>query len=228
MGNSQLTLWVGLYVGWDRVSGDLQSRANSVHQVDGVLDMALTCQFVALWGKGSRKACALTGIEPTNFLSTGQCSIHWAIPASAPSQILFTIRHYWISSFHVSTSLTSVDGCGFFNFVVVRLAFNLLSDGSEWWLFHILVEMLIWLSIVIIFYLKSLIQYHFLELFIVKTIHSPHLVFFFSYIRCSLYLGFEHDLSLFFFLQIILTFIHCKHSLRKPTWTNRQETLENP
>ena len=38
-----------------------------------------------------------------------------------------------------------MDGCGFFNFVVVRLPFNLISDGSEWWLFYILVAILMWL-----------------------------------------------------------------------------------
>ena len=40
---------------------------------------------------------------------------------------------------------TSLDGCGFFNSIVVRLPFNSISDGSECWLFYILVVILIWL-----------------------------------------------------------------------------------
>ena len=38
---------------------------------------------------------------------------------------------------------TCLDGCGFFNSTVVRLPFNSISDGSEWWLFDILVVILI-------------------------------------------------------------------------------------
>ena len=38
------------------VSGDLQGRANSVSWVDGVSDMAPTCQFLALCGgRGGEK-----------------------------------------------------------------------------------------------------------------------------------------------------------------------------
>ena len=40
---------------------------------------------------------------------------------------------------------TRLDGCGFFNWVVVRLPFNSISDGFEWWLFCILVVILMWL-----------------------------------------------------------------------------------
>ena len=39
----------------------------------------------------------------------------------------------------------SLDGCGFFNPIVVRLPFDLISVGSEWWLFCILVVILLWL-----------------------------------------------------------------------------------
>ena len=41
-----------------------------------------------------------------------------------------------------SVSPTSVDGCGFFNSVVVRLPFSLISDASELWWFYILVVIL--------------------------------------------------------------------------------------
>ena len=40
---------------------------------------------------------------------------------------------------------TSLDGCGFFNSIVVRLPFNSISDDPEWWLFYILIVILMWL-----------------------------------------------------------------------------------
>ena len=40
---------------------------------------------------------------------------------------------------------TSLDVCGFFNSIVVRLPFNSISDGSELWLFYILAVILMWL-----------------------------------------------------------------------------------
>ena len=40
---------------------------------------------------------------------------------------------------------TSLDGCGFFNPIVVRLPFNSIPDSSEWWLFYILIVILMWL-----------------------------------------------------------------------------------
>ena len=40
---------------WDRVSGDLQGGANSVSQVDGVSDIAPTCQLCGSLGEGSEK-----------------------------------------------------------------------------------------------------------------------------------------------------------------------------
>ena len=46
------------------------------------------------------------------------------------------------SPFCISTPPTSLHGCGFFNFVVVWLPFNSISDGSEWWLFCSLVVIL--------------------------------------------------------------------------------------
>ena len=38
-----------------------------------------------------------------------------------------------------------LDGCGFFNCVVVKFPFNSISDGSEFWLFYNLVAILMWL-----------------------------------------------------------------------------------
>ena len=54
------------------------------------------------------------------------------------------IHHMWCGTglLCICALPTSLDRCGFFNSVVVRLPFNSISDGSEWWLFCILV--LIW------------------------------------------------------------------------------------
>ena len=62
-----------------------------------------------------------------------------------PFQIF--IHHTWVgtSPLWVSTPPTSLDGCSFFNSVVVRLPLNLISDGSEWWLLYILDVILMWL-----------------------------------------------------------------------------------
>ena len=62
-----------------------------------------------------------------------------------PPEFLSTTNRCELSPLHVSTPLTSLDECGFFNSVVVRVLFNLVSDGSKRWLFYILVVVLIWL-----------------------------------------------------------------------------------
>ena len=62
-----------------------------------------------------------------------------------PPKFLSTPHGYGTSPFHISTPPTSLDGCGFFNSVVVRLPFNSISDGSEWGLFYMLAVILMWL-----------------------------------------------------------------------------------
>ena len=59
-----------------------------------------------------------------------------------PPEFLSTTHGCDISLFCISTPPSSLDGCGFFNSVVVRLPFNLFSDSSEWWLFYIVVVIL--------------------------------------------------------------------------------------
>ena len=49
------------------------------------------------------------------------------------------------SPFCLSAPPTSLDGCGFFNFIVVGFPFNSISVSSEWWFFCILVVILMWL-----------------------------------------------------------------------------------
>ena len=67
----------------------------------------------------------------------------------SPPEFLPTTHACGTSLFRIPAPPTSVDGCDFFNSVVVRLPFidsiPLISDGSEWWLFYSLVVILIWL-----------------------------------------------------------------------------------
>ena len=81
-------------------------------------------------------------------------SIHWnsglgvlvscwdSLLLRCPSRILCTTCGCGTCWFCASTFLTSLDGCGLFNSVVVRLPFSLISDSSEWWAFYSLVVML--------------------------------------------------------------------------------------
>ena len=52
---------------------------------------------------------------------------------------------YGTSPFYIYALGTSLGGYDFFNSIVVRLPFNLTSEGSERWLFYILVVILMWL-----------------------------------------------------------------------------------
>ena len=65
----------------------------------------------------------------------------WVIPP----EFLSTTCGCGTSPFQVSSPPTSLDGCGFFNSVVVRLPFNSISAGSEWWLFYNLFIILMWM-----------------------------------------------------------------------------------
>ena len=62
-----------------------------------------------------------------------------------PPEFLFTTCGCGTSLFCDYIPPTILDVCGFFNSVVFRLPFNLISDGSKWWLFYILVVILMWL-----------------------------------------------------------------------------------
>ena len=62
-----------------------------------------------------------------------------------PSQIFLHHMWAWDQPIPRCAPLTSLDEGGFFNSIVVRLPFNSSSDGSEWWLFYILLTMLMWL-----------------------------------------------------------------------------------
>ena len=58
------------------------------------------------------------------------------------SEFLFTTCECGTSLFCICVPPTSLDECGLFNFIVVRLPFNLISDVSEPWLFYILAVIL--------------------------------------------------------------------------------------
>ena len=60
------------------------------------------------------------------------------VPEISPN-FLSTTQGCRTSPFHVSTSPISLDGCGFSNSIVARLLFSPITDGSEWWVFYILV-----------------------------------------------------------------------------------------
>ena len=55
-----------------------------------------------------------------------------------PPELLSTTQAYGTSSFLISASLTGLDGCPFFNSVVVRLPFSSISNAPEGWWFYIL------------------------------------------------------------------------------------------
>ena len=60
-----------------------------------------------------------------------------------PPEFLSTIRGWGTSLFCVCAPPTSLDGCGFFNSVVVTLPLSSISDSFERWFFYILVVILI-------------------------------------------------------------------------------------
>ena len=57
----------------------------------------------------------------------------------------YLFRIFIHPAFLVFSPPPRLDGCGFFNAVVVRLPFSLISVGSEQWLFYILLVILLWL-----------------------------------------------------------------------------------
>ena len=73
------------------------------------------------------------------------CGIGTPCSWDIPPEFLSTTCGYGTRPFHISTPPTSLDGCGFFNSVVVRLSFSSIYDGSEWWLLYISFVILMWL-----------------------------------------------------------------------------------
>ena len=87
-----------------------------------------------------------TYLPGTRALGWGAwCGAGTPCSQNIPSEFLSTTCGCGTSLFCVSAPHTSLHRCGFFTSVVVRLPFNLTSDGSEWWLFYILVVISMWL-----------------------------------------------------------------------------------
>ena len=72
----------------------------------------------------------------------GWCGSGTPHSSDITAEFLFTTCGCGASPFYICAPPTSLDGCGFFNSVVVRLPFNLISECLEWWLFYILVLIL--------------------------------------------------------------------------------------
>ena len=100
MEKSQLTNWVGPYVGWHGVSGDLQGRANCVSQVDGVSDVVSPISSVALWGGESEK-----GKWPLPSFCLGKLSPSFCLDATHFSSSL-----YATDAFQAATSVLELRG----------------------------------------------------------------------------------------------------------------------
>ena len=88
----------------------------------------------------------VTYLPGTGTLGWGSwCGAGTPCSQDIPPKSLSTTHICGTSLFCISACLISLDGCGFFNSVVVRLPFNSISDGSEWWLFYNWVVILMWL-----------------------------------------------------------------------------------
>ena len=102
---------------------------------------------VVLWFRKGTMASALLDDRHFSFSQYAMVSFKllpwcWAgTPCSQdiPPEFFSSTYEYGTSLFCICAPSTSLDGCGFFNSIVVRLPFNSISEGSEWWLFCILV-----------------------------------------------------------------------------------------
>ena len=93
----------------------------------------------------SQKLWGLTFLALEPWLGVGGGGWCWAGSSCSwdiPPKFLSTTCGWETSPLHVCAPPTSLDGCGFFNSVVVKLQFNSISDGSEWWLVCISVVIL--------------------------------------------------------------------------------------
>lgn len=108
----------------------------------GLWQFLLLTQSLLVFAARSCGTC----LPGTGSLGWGaRCGVGAPHSQDIPPEFLSTTHGCRTRPFHVCTPSTSLDGCGFFNSVVVRLPFNLIYDGSRWWLFNILVVTLMWL-----------------------------------------------------------------------------------
>ena len=87
-----------------------------------------------------------TYLSGTGSLGWGaRCGAGVPCSQNVPPQFLPATRVCGTSPFCFSVPPTIVNGCGFFNSIVVSLPFNSILDSSEWRLFYSLAAILMWL-----------------------------------------------------------------------------------
>ena len=87
-----------------------------------------------------------TYLSGTGSLGWGaRCGAGVPCSQNVPPQFLPTTRVCGTSPFCFSVPPTIVNGCGFFNSIVVSLPFNSILDSSEWRLFYSVAAILMWL-----------------------------------------------------------------------------------
>ena len=87
-----------------------------------------------------------TYLPGTGMLSSGAwCGPRTPCSWDVPPKFLSTTCGHGTSPFRICAPPTSLDGCSFFNSIVVRLPFNSIFDSSEWPLFHTSAVILMWL-----------------------------------------------------------------------------------
>ena len=98
-----------------------------------------------LAGFCSQKLCGLIFLALEPWAGGSWCGSGTPCSWNIPPKFLSTTHEWGTSPFCIFSPPTSLDGCGFFSSVVVRLPFNWISAGSEWWLLYISVVILMWL-----------------------------------------------------------------------------------
>ena len=85
----------------------------------------------AAWSFGNSLSCHW------NPEMGGCCAAETPCSQNIPPEFSSTSHGWGTSLLCLCLPPTSLCRCGFFNSVVVRLPVDLISDGSEWWLFYI-------------------------------------------------------------------------------------------
>ena len=128
-------VWVSLCMG--SLRGSAWDLSSFFHQLNPHWFLRPDVTEIYLTGTPGRETWCWTGTPDSR---------------DSPPEFLPTTRGCGTSPFRIFAPLSSMDGspasldgCGFFNSIVVRFPFNLISDGAEWWLFYSLVVILMWL-----------------------------------------------------------------------------------
>ena len=132
------------------------------------------------------------------------------------------IHHMWVRDQPLPRfcpPLTAgVDGCGFFNSMVVRLPFDLISESSEWWLFYSSVVIFMWLCkeashvylcchLVLLFQLRSKLRQLRWQRGMIHWQMNISLLTCMSTLEMEKYVFIQSHLS---FLYLLFSISHCK------------------